>query len=110
MASSSCGNVHVVNMTEGFFSVLQVVGRVNHVSFEFWCEVVVNILSSVLEFLLVEVGSHGSPFVSNDCFGNWDILEVTSSGSVHTEVWYWIVLWPVLGFVWFWVEILFTSS
>jgi hypothetical protein len=48
--------------------------------------------------------------VSNDSLGNWDIFEVTGGGSVHSEVWYSIVLWPVLGFVWFWVEVLFTSG
>ena len=106
----SLGNVHVVNVMESFFNVFKVVLWVNHISFTFWGEVVVNILGSVLELLFVEVSSHAIPFVSNDGFGNWDVLEITGGGSVHTKVWYWIVLWPVLWFVWFWVEILFTSS
>ena len=72
-------------------------------------EVVVDILGFVVEFLLVFLSSHGGPSLTDDSFSNWDVSKVSGSGPVHTEVWYWIVLWPHTWFIRLWEEILSAS-
>ena len=95
-----------VGVSKVLFSISKVCLWHNNVMIKFGSEVVVNIFCFIVELLLVFFGSHGGPSLTDDVFGDGDVSKVTSGGSVHSKVWNWVVLRPVLWFVSLWEKIL----
>jgi len=92
-------------VVEGFLGGGEVVLGVNDITVELWGEVVVDLLGWVGIFILVDTG----PLVLDDTFGNLQVFEGSLDVSIHTEVWDWVVSWPVsnLGV---WVLVLVASG
>jgi hypothetical protein len=78
---------------------------VDDVTINFWNEIVVDCLGWVCVFGSV----NAFPLVSNYGFSNLHVIEGSHDVSVHTEVWYSIVLW-VGDFLGWWVTVLTASS
>lgn len=88
----------------------KVILRNNDIVGEFWVEIIKSILGLVVILELGLLSSKVQPLVTDESFGDWDVLEGMEDLSVHTEVWDWVVHWSLFSFLQLWEEILETTS